>query len=295
MNREIKNIIFSISGGVGKNIMATAVINSLREQYPNSNITVATPYKLVWDNNPDINAVVNFVDDESFYKNYVKNKDVLFLGHDPYLHKNFIYKQENLIETWCKLFDIKYNGSLPKMYFAKEEKEGVREKLPKDKKLFFIQTSGGYNNQNVPISWTRDLPLPIAQKVVDHMKDKGYEAIHIRRKDQYSLENTLWLDLSLREFLCALNFADKLLLIDSVAQHAAIAVDKKAVVCWVGNTPKVFGYDKHTNIVSATPKEFRHQINSYLDQYNITGDITECPYDTNELFDVDEIIKALEA
>ncbi len=292
MKQKIKNIIFSISGGVGKNVMATAVVNSLREQYPNAHITVATPHTVVWQNNPDINACVNFVDNTNFYRDYIKDKDVLFLGNDPYLHPNYIYKKEQLIETWCKMFDIKYNGSMPKMYFTKEENEAVKEKLPKGK-LFFIQVSGGACNQEIPISWTRDLPLPIAQKVVNYMKDNGYQIVQIRRRDQYALENAPWIDLNIREMMCALQFADKLLLIDSVAQHAAIGVGKKAVVCWVGHLPKVFGYDFHKNITPIAKEEFRHHIENYLDRYNMTGTLHECPYNTNKLFDIEEIIKAL--
>ncbi len=292
-NKKQKNIVFSISGGVGKNIIATAVVNSIRDQYPDSEITVANPHTAVWKNNPDINAVIDFTEDDTFYKNYIKDKDVLFLANDPYLHQNYIYKREHLIETWCHMFNIKYNGANPKLYFTEEENSIVKQKLPKGK-LFFIQVSGGAANQEIPISWTRDLPLPIAQKVVDHMKQKGYETVHIRRKDQYPLENAPFIDFNLREMLCSFQFADKLLLIDSVGQHVAAGVGKKSVVTWVGHLPEVFGYAMHTNIVPNAKKKFRHKIDSYLDLYNLTGTLHECPYDTNELFDVEEIKKALE-
>lgn len=34
-------------------------------------------------------------------------------------------------------------------------------------------------------------------------------------------------------------------------------------------------------------------IDSYLEAYNITGVIHECPYDTDQLFDLDEVMKEI--
>lgn len=293
MKKNPKRIIFSISGGVGKNIMATAVVNSIKEQYPKADIIVATPHTVVWQNNPDILEAINFVDNDDFYEKFIKDQDVLYFANDPYLHQDFIYKREHLVETWCKQFGIKYNGSKPKLYFTEEEKQAVKEKLPKDKKLFFIQVSGGASNQQYPISWTRDLPFDLAQKVADSMIEKGYEVVQIRRKDQYALNNAPWIDLNMREAMCALNYADKLLLIDSVIQHAAAALNKKSVVVWIGHRPENFGYKMHTNIISSAPIKFRHNIDSFLDHYDLTGRLNECPYDTNELFRFEDIKEKL--
>ena len=292
--KDLENIIFSISGGIGKNIMATAVVNSIKKQCPNSKIVVASPYSSVWENNPDIEEVVNFVEDSDFFKNHMAGKDAEFFGNDPYLSEDFLYRRNHLMKVWSEMFGIKYNNSSPKLYFTDEEQRQVKSKLPKEKPLFFIQTSGGAPNQEYPISWMRDMPMPLAQKVVNHMTQKGYEVIHIRHENQYALENTTWIPMNTREMMCSLLFADKLLLIDSVAQHAAAALGKKAVVCWVGNKPEIFGYEIHTNLLPKAEGKFRHKIDAYLDPYNITGVLHECPYDTNELFDVEEIIKELE-
>jgi len=288
-----KQIIFNISGGAGKNIMATAVVNSLKKQCPDSKIMVTTAWKDVWVNNPNIDLVVNPVEDLEFYKNHVLDTDSIYLANDPYLTQSFVYEEKHLIEIWCEMFNIKYDGLPPQLYFTHEEKEKVKDRLPMDKKLFFIQTSGGAPNQRYPISWMRDIPLPLAQKIVDLMNKKGYRTVHLRRENQYALENTSWIPMTIRELICSIQSADKCLFIDSIAQHAAAAVNKKAVVTWIGNKPEIFGYNIHTNIVPNKPLEFRHYMDSYLNKWDIAGKLHECPYDTNDIFDFTEIVKNL--
>lgn len=39
------NIIFSIQGGMGKSIMATAVCKAIKKQYPDSTLIVVTGYQ----------------------------------------------------------------------------------------------------------------------------------------------------------------------------------------------------------------------------------------------------------
>ena len=68
-----------------------------------------------------------------------------------------------------------------------------------------------------------------------------------------------------------------------------------STVCWIANSPVVFGYDMHTNILAnpfTTKPELR---NSYFGKFNIAGDLLEFPYNNeDEIFDVDKIIKSLE-
>jgi hypothetical protein len=81
---------------------------------------------------------------------------------------------------------------------------------------------------------------------------------------------------------------------DSFAHHVATAMDLPSTVLWIVNSPTVFGYDMHTNILPAEPtrpSDFRH---SYLQPYNITGDILEFPYNSEfDIFNIEDIYKAL--
>ena len=81
---------------------------------------------------------------------------------------------------------------------------------------------------------------------------------------------------------------------DSFAHHVATALKLPSTVLWVVNSPTVFGYDMHSNIIAnepTRPYDFRH---SYLQPYNITGDIIEFPYNSElDIFFTDDIIKSL--
>jgi len=292
--QEADKIIFLISGGVGKNIIATAVVKAIRREFPKKEIVVATPHTLIWKNNPNVDHLVDFTKSQNFYEKYFVDSSSFFMGNDPYLETNFIYKRKNLMQIWTEMFGIEYKNEQPEMFFTEAEKLDVKNKLPIDKPIFMLQTSGGPAQQEFPISWMRDMPLQIAQEIVDEMISRKYRVVHFRRPDQYSLEHADHLNLNLREYMCAIQFADKCLFIDSVAQHAAAAVNKPSVVAWVGNTPDVFGYKLHTNLTPNKDKEFRHMIDSYLDEYNIHGTLHECPYNSNDLFDKDRILEALD-
>jgi len=287
-------LIFVISGGTGKNIMATGVVEAARKQFPESEIIIATPWTEVWLNNPHINRLVNFIKEPGLYKNFVNKPNTAVFLHDVYHESSFIHKQKHLNESWADMCGIKYNGEAPKLYFTDAERAVTKAKLPQDgKPLFFIQTCGGAQNQDYPISWMRDMPLSIAQRVVDRMNALGYTTVHLRRPDQYALAGTVSPIFTVREMLCSIEFSDKRLFIDSVAEHAAAALGKPSVIVWTGNRPGVFGYTTNANLLPRETPKFRHKIDSYLEPYNITGIIHECPYDTDELFDVEEILTCL--
>ncbi len=290
--------MFIIAGGMGKNISATAVLESFKKAYPQSHIIINTAFPYVWSNNPDIDEVLDLNRDFAFYAEKIKGKDITIFAEDVYHTEDFILKKSHLIDCWCGLLGIKSTTHQPKIFFTAEEQEAAKNKLfaaatGSGKPLFFIQTSGGAQNQRYPISWARDLPLPVAQDVVNEMNKRGYETIHIRRKNQPTLEHTTWINTTPREMMAMIPYSEKRLLIDSFAQHAAAALKLPSVVTWVSNSPDTFGYSLHTNLVADIQTSFRHEPGAYLERFDITGAIEQCPYDTNRLFDVTAILEAL--
>ena len=293
-----KQIIFNIAGGLGKNIMATVVVASLKKSYPDRDIIVTTPWGIAWEGNPNVAKIVDLEKNPFFYRDHIKGTDSMICRLDPYNADDFFHKRKHLIEIWCDLCGVPYDVSIaPKLFFTDAEKEAVKKKLfhdPSDKRpLFFIQPSGGASTQPYPISWARDLPLKIAQEVVDAMNKKGYRTIHFRRDKQLPLEGAEWIPFTLREALCAIQFSDKRLFVDSVAAHAAAAFELPSVVTWVTNTPKIFGYKMHTNLETVEHKDFRHMSEAYLEPYNIAGVWSEHPYHSDAIFDSSEILNKL--
>jgi ADP-heptose:LPS heptosyltransferase len=291
--RKDKYLIFNVSGGFGKNIVATAVVRQLAEKFPDRKIIITSPHKNAWLNNPRIEKVVDLEKTPNFFAEVKKDPNCISFIQDPYQTEDFTYRRKHLIEIWCELCGLKWDKKMPEIFFTEAERKETLAVLPKGKPIFVIQTNGGYINQAFPISWARDLPLSIAREIVETMKEKGYEVIHIRRDNQWSLDGTIWLPVGFREFLCAMEFSEKRLLIDSAPQHVAAALNLPSVICWIANSPTVLSYPMHRNILPNIKEEFRHLPDAYLDKYNIWGTLQECPYDTDRIFDVKEILQKL--
>ena len=289
----MKNIIFNIEGGIGKSIMATAVCEAIKKQYPQDRLIVVTAYPEVFICNPHVDKCFNHNQLSYFYKEFIEEGNFVALMHNPYLETNFISRKEHLLDTWCNMFGIKYEGEQPKLYLSQREKDFYGRQFASNKPIFVIQTSGGAGNQGIKYSWSRDIPVNVAQQVVNEFANE-YNVIHIRRDDQMALQNTTPVQADFRALFGLINISQKRLFMDSFGQHTAKALDLDSVVCWIGNTPTQFGYDNNVNILAKEETKKGELKNSFLSKYNIVGDLTEFPYNSeNEIFNAEEIIEAL--
>jgi hypothetical protein len=185
----MKNIIFNIEGGIGKSIMGTAVCEAIKNQYPNDRLIVITAYPEVFLCNPHVEKCFNFNQLAYFYKEFIEEGNFQAFMHNPYLETSFIQRTEHLLETWCSMFGIKYNNEQPRLYLTQREIDFYSLQFRSDKPIFILQTNGGAGNQEIKYSWSRDIPVSVAQTVVNEFKDE-YNILHIRRNDQIHLENT---------------------------------------------------------------------------------------------------------
>ena len=286
-------IIFQVSGGIGKSIAATAVCKAIKTQYPKAELIVLSGYPDVFAPNPHVSMSLTFNNLNYFYPQHIEGKDTKLFLHDPYHETEFIYQRGHLIKVWCEMFGIKYNGELPELFLTSKEKTSFGTAFTSPKPILAIQTNGGVPNQTDKYSWPRDLPMATAQKVVNAFA-ADYNVVHIRRQDQLPLQNTYPVQADFRALAVLIAMSEKRLFIDSFAQHTAAALGKPSVVCWVANVPLQFGYEMHTNVIANPPTlqpEFR---NSVFSKYNITGQVTEFPYNSeDEIFDADKIIDIL--
>jgi hypothetical protein len=286
-------IVFQIDGGIGKSVAATAVCKAIKKQHPKDELIVITGYPEVFLCNPHVNRVYDFNNMNYFYQDHVENQKIKALIHNPYVETDFIMGNGHLIKVWCEMFGIKYNGELPELFINNREETFFGNQFTSDKPIMVIQTNGGAANQANKYSWTRDLPIATAQYIVDSFA-QDYNIVHVRREDQPALQNTTPLQAEFRAIATLISLSEKRLFIDSFAQHAAAALNKHSVVCWIGNLPSQFGYEMHTNIIANEPTIRPELKFSVLSKYNISGQITEFPYkNEDEIFDADKIIEAL--
>ncbi len=82
---------------------------------------------------------------------------------------------------------------------------------------------------------------------------------------------------------------------DSFAQHLAASMNLPSTVLWAANSPVVFGYDINDNILANPFTKQPELRNSFLQAFNIGGELVEFPYASeDEIFDADKIIASLE-
>ena len=287
------NVIFQIDGGLGKSIMGTAMVKVLRKRYKKAHLIVVTAYPDVFLNNPHINECFRIEQMEGAYLKYVKDKDCKLFIEDPYRHTSFLTEEKHLFRTWCKIYDLKYNNEQPELYLTQPEIDYFKPFYNVEKPIFAIQPNGGPQGQGFNYSWTRDIPVPIVNDIIQHYKE-DYTIVHIKRDDQYKYPDTLYALDGFRSIAILLQLSKKSLLIDSFGQHLAAAMNVKSTVCWVTTKPQVFGYNLHDNIL-ANPFTKEPQIqNSVYQPFNLAQDISSIPYnDLKEVFDTNKIVKSI--
>jgi hypothetical protein len=284
------NVIFQIDGGIGKSIMATAVCEAIKKQYPKAQLIVITGYPEVFMCNPNVDKCLSHNDLSYFYQDYIEGKKVLAFLHNPYFETAFIERKKHLIELWCEMFGIEYNGEEPKLYLTQREIDFYSKQFYSEKPIFVIQTNGGAPEQGMLYSWSRDIPFLVSQLVVDSLASE-YNVVHIKREDQPSLENTTPVSADFRALAVLIQMSTGRLLMDSFAQHVAKALGLDSVVLWIANTPLQFGYANNTNIVVNAETKSPELKHSVFSKYNIVGQPLEFPYnDESEIFDVKEVI-----
>jgi hypothetical protein len=287
------NIVFQINGGIGKCILATAICKAIHDQYPDSHLIVVSGYPEVFISNPHVHRSFAFNQAQYFFEDFIENKEVKIMAHDPYVETGHVQQTEHVLDTWSNLFSLNLTDKTPQLFLTDREKNFFSHKFNTDKPILLLQTNGGAQGQELAYSWARDIPASITAQVIEEFRDV-YTIVHMRREDQPGFEFTVPVQDNFRALCTLISMSRKRLLMDSFGHHAAAAMGMSSTVLWIANTPKVFGHDIHDNIV-ANPFTVKPELkNAYLGKFNIIGDPLEFPYNNEtEIFNIDEVIKSI--
>jgi hypothetical protein len=296
-----KYSIFSIQGGLGKNIAATAVAKCIKNNYPDRKLIVVCPYPDIFINLSYVDRVYLLGNTSYFYQTYIENQDSLIFANEPYYTTTHIHKKLPLIQSWCSMYNLTYNGEQPDIIFNVIQQD-ISKSIwkPDSRPIMVLHTNGGLIAPNSPpYLWARDMPFNVAQEIVNRYK-KDYLIYQCTKINSRKLDGATpieWnndMKLSTMEFLSILIHSDKRVLIDSCLQHAAMALNLPSVVLWNGTSTKVFGYDLHTNIETAKPQNFKLP-NSYLFDFDFTSPSDQYPFkDSDELYNLDKIFESID-
>ena len=288
------NIIFQIDGGLGKSIMATAIVKVIKKRYKNANLIVVTAYPDVFLNNPNIFETHNMNQINGLYLRFIKDQKCKIFASEPYKDTDFITLQPiSLLKTWCKVLGLHYSNEQPQIYLTQPEIDYFKPYYTNKKPILTIQPHGGPEGIGYQYAWTRDIPSPTVEQIIKHYKE-DYLIIHIKRQDQIVYEDTLQALDGFRSIAILLQMSDKRLLIDSFAQHMAAALNLKSTVCWSTTDSKVFGYKMHDNIKAEPFTKEPSLEQSVYSPFQLSETIHTIPYnDLNEVFNTDKIISSL--
>lgn len=285
-----KRIIFVVTGGIGRNIFATGVIRNLKKTYPNKDIFVVCGTPEIFQNNPHIKRIYGFDKTQHLFEDYIfKNDETVVLDVEPYRHPEYLAGNKHIVECWCDLLKIPCDDVKPEMFFVKNEKEVSKVYMTKYKKpLILIQHTGGkipeQDTDEARIiakaaMYRRGLPETTVQELVDKLIADGYAVGSVQHPNQFKPKGADIINFPLRATLGLIPFAEGIISIDSMLQHASACFDKESLVCWAGTSPERLGYKIHKNLrknVCSTPE--CHRPNSYAFDIQPSGNMWNCPF-----------------
>lgn len=291
-----KYSIFHIDGGIGKHIAATAVAKCIKNNHPDRKLIIVCAWPSPFINLDFVDRVYKNGMTPYFYQDYILGKDSILFKHEPYFTTDHIHERVGLIENWCSLYGLDYNGEKPQLVFNLRERQLANNLWFSDKPIMVMQSSGGLYEQegSQPYKWTRDMPIGVMNAVVEEFKS-AYNIFQVTRVGGVIADGVIPVDkpYSVMELATLLLVSKRRFFIDSMMQHAAAALDLPSTVLWIGTNPTVFGYELHDNIVANQVKDFKLP-DSYIFDYSFEGVTHECPYKSEEeMFDVDEIIGSI--
>ena len=294
-----KYCLFHLQGGFGKHCASTAVAKCIKNNFPSRELIVTGVWTEIFQNLPFVDRVYQMGNTSYYYQTYVEGMDSLIFANEPYFTTDHVNKKLPLVQSWCKMYNLEYNGEMPQIKFNPLQRKGAKDFWPNranGKPIMVIQTNGGMYQEQRPYLWARDMPVVLAQKLVDHY-EKDYHIFQVTKPSSEILDGVEAIKdpMTNMELVSLLLHSDKRILIDSCLQHAAAALKLPSVVLWNGTSPKVFGWDMHNNIQAKKPAKCKLP-NSVLFDFDFTGQEAEYPYvdEDDDIFDFDKIVEAVD-
>lgn len=262
-----KKILFRVAGGLGKNVLATAVLRQLREEHPNAVIHVQASYPRAFTTNPSADRVYGFQTGPDFRDFH---QDYEIVAPEPYIDLAYRQKKRHVVDAWCDMVGVKPpTKKAGEIRLTSREKEYAQTRCqrPAGKKLIAVQFFGGTSYYSAADAGNphqskqyRDVPKATAQEIVSRLIQQGFLVLQIALPTEPQLQGATQI-MSLmpnpneipdpRLVWACLDQCDALITIDTQALHAWHALGKSgAVVLWGGTHQNCLGYPDDLNMVN---------------------------------------------
>ena len=247
---------YIIEGGIGKQVAFTAIIDALVKK-DKEKIQVHSPYVDIFGGNTNVKYALDANTIRVHDKRILDSQNICFC--EPY-KANFIKGDHHIIQSYCKLFGVKYDEKMrPKMY-TDHYKTEARQITGIEKDFIVVQFSGGqapagFNPQNAYTSNdpTRNYHPFFAQKVINLIKEKykNLKILNFSFPNEPNYKNTERPNIipfaQWHEILKLPN-CKGFISVDSCLNHFARSAGRKGVIIWGGTRWTQFGYKQNKNI-----------------------------------------------
>jgi len=292
-------IIFHSNSTPTYDIAGTAVVKCLKNNFPEKKIIVVTNFPEIWLHNPNVFRVYRLGQTPYFYEDYVNDKNSVIFAHNPTSESDYLNKKNHIIESWCQMCGVKWAGpdsdEKPSLYFTDREKEVSMRLTQTDKPIFLIQPYEMFGALSpAGWSWPKDMPIFVANQIVNKMSQKGYAPVIIKGKNQKPIGGAMNLEMNLRQTMATLFFTEKRLFVDSFMAATAAALELPSVVTFLATHPKQNGYPENKNMVMDIKTELKEEIDQYHPTLDVGNAILQKNIDTIPAYDIDKILEALD-
>ena len=247
---------YIIEGGIGKQVAFTAIIDALVKK-DKEKIQIHSPYVDIFGGNTNVKFALDANTIPVSDKRILDSQNICFC--EPY-KANFIKGEQHIIQSYCKLFGVKYDEKMrPKMFTDHYKNDAKR--ITGDDDFIVVQFTGGqapagFNPQNNYLGGgdpTRNYNQFLAQKVIDRIVEK-YEDLKIlnfslpNEPEYKKTERPELIPFAQWHEILKLSNCKGFISVDSCLNHFARSAGRKGVVIWGGTRWTQFGYKQNINI-----------------------------------------------
>lgn len=264
-----KDLLVIVSGGVGQNIMRSAITKELKEKY--NEIFIVSPYQDIWQTQ-DLQGVYGEAV-PSLYQQLIKgstNDDLDIIPISPYETTGFLNKTEHFLDAYRGLFGLEKKGVESCMndhvdidvskIMPDIDEQAIAEvnRLLKEnnkKDICLIQSSGGIS----PLAPASTLQQEVIIRNYKYMEDlvaveaeKHPDTLFLQYKlpQESLLKGCVSIEKPYLFYRALAKYCKNAIVIDSSLAHIIEGV-LRANVIWLETSPEQFGWASHNNIKGA--------------------------------------------
>lgn len=244
-------ITIMIDGGLGKQMCAASAVHAFGEAN-GQKVNVITGWPDAWKNHPWVADTAHFMDTRKARPLCAKAN---VLRPEPYRELSYRLEGQHLIAAYMKALGVPIDLAvkhLPLLKVDQGEREWAQTRLEsyvaenalkETKGTVAFMPFGGQAGEGM----LRSLPQDQAQMAVEIMKELGWAVFQFRGQTDTKLKGIVSPDLDVRYMISLVTAFDRVVTVDTWLNHAAAALDKKALVFWGASSEKKLGYEEHKN------------------------------------------------